>query len=172
MKWRRRVVIHPLEHDEKKINYYRLLKQQVYIQIFQFTMYCENRKIDALHDYTLQLTMIWDENELQKLGAMLLRDYKDGAFFWSGKYLMRNLQASDVSFVNEKFEERAGVEEFDRPSAKCIPFAIILHLAYRYRQLKLWNVLIQEKKYLDYIFGYDAHSSIHKDVEMTKTLKQ
>jgi hypothetical protein len=58
---RRRVMISPVEYDPRKIDYYCLFLQQVYIQICQFAIFKENEKIYALHDYTLQSPMIWEE---------------------------------------------------------------------------------------------------------------
>ena len=124
--WRRRIQIFPLEHDRRKINYYELFKQQVYIQIFQFVMYKEAEKIDAFQDYSLQLTMTWDEKELQKLGLELTEDYHHGPIFWCGKYLTRNLQASDTDDIMTKFPERTGVLEFDQFDAERIPVAVMI----------------------------------------------
>ena len=61
---RRRVMIspvkYPTEYTAAKINYYGLFQQQIYIQIWLFATMKENEKIDALHDYTLQSTMVWE----------------------------------------------------------------------------------------------------------------
>ena len=61
---RRRVMIspvkYPTEYEYRKIDYYGLFQQQIYIQIWQYATMKENEKIFALHDYTLQSPMVWD----------------------------------------------------------------------------------------------------------------
>ena len=174
-------VKYPTEYEYRKIDYYGLFQQQIYIQIWQYATMKENEKIFSLHDYTLQSPMVWDQNELQKLSEELMKTYKHPSpLYWSGRYLQRNLQADDTSCMFEKIQDKegkdivTGFDLFDEAKAETIALSIMLVLAKRFRDLKAErNELCKPVNYLTGIWGYGA-SGIHYDpeVEMTKALQK
>ena len=136
-------VKYPTEYEYRKIDYYGLFQQQIYFQIWLFATMKENEKIDALHDYTLQSTMVWEQDQLQKLPEELMKTYRDtSSLHWSGRYLQRNLQADDTSRMFEKIEGKdrkdivTGLDLFDKPTAETITVGIMCALSARFRELK------------------------------------
>ena len=100
----------------------------------------EQANIEAIRDYTLESTMIWEESEFQNFAKMHLQKHTAGVLFWAGRYLQENLKADETSSLFKKLVSRDGTEiqtgftTFDTQAPENMPLVVTMIFEMRFKE--------------------------------------